>query len=86
MFKFTNEVKILHSEEPVCVRVRKLAMNIVFILCIIQIGASELSLDTLIRVTVGVLDRYHSTCVYLLHTTHQQGECHGKCYNCELLI
>jgi hypothetical protein len=78
MLTFTNKVNVLHSEEPVYVTVRKLVVKTVFAMCIIQIGASEFRLDTVVSVTDGVLDRYHSTCVYLLHDTHQQGEYHDK--------
>jgi hypothetical protein len=46
------------------------------VLLLTPTSGSPFTSDTVVRVTVGVLDRYHSTCVYLLHTTHQQGECH----------
>jgi hypothetical protein len=56
----------------------QIVMSIVFTICIIEFGATEFPLDHLISVTVGVLDQYHSTCVYLLHSTHQQGKCHNR--------
>jgi hypothetical protein len=49
-------------------------MRILIILYIIQVGDSQFSLNTYVSITVGVLKHYHSTCVYLLYSTHQQGE------------
>lgn len=50
-------------------------MIIAFIMCIIPLGASQFPLAGLVSVTVAVMDRYHSACVYLFHCTHKQGEC-----------
>jgi hypothetical protein len=55
----------------------KLSMWVILpVLLLTPISALPFTSDTVVSVTVGVLDRYQSTCVYLLHTTHQQGECH----------
>jgi hypothetical protein len=75
MFTFANKARLLRSGEKACVTVCQLAMNILLTLCIIPVGASELPLNSLISATLGVMDRYHPTCIYLLHSTHQQGEC-----------
>ncbi|PNF35911.1 hypothetical protein B7P43_G06973 [Cryptotermes secundus] len=45
---------------------------ILLVLLITPISALPFASDMVGRVTVGVLDRYQSTCVYLIHTTHQQ--------------
>jgi hypothetical protein len=50
-------------------------MRILFIFCIIQVGGFQYSLNTLVNVTVSLLKHHHSTCVYLLHSRHQQGKC-----------
>lgn len=50
--------------------------KILFLLCLTHVNASWFTSDTAISVTVGVLDKYHSTCVYLLQSTRQRGECH----------
>jgi hypothetical protein len=56
----------------------KLSMWVILLVLLLKvISASPFTSDTVVSVTAGVLDRYHSTCVYLLHTRHQQGECHG---------
>jgi hypothetical protein len=81
MFTFANKARLLRPGEHTCVTVRQLAMTILFTVCIIPVGASELPLNSLISVTLGVLDRYHPTCVYLLHSTHQQGECFTFSFN-----
>lgn len=52
-------------------------MRILFIFCIIQVGDFQYSLNTYVSVTVSVLNHHHSTCVYLLHSTHQQGQYHS---------
>jgi hypothetical protein len=49
-------------------------MRLLFIFSIIQVGDFQFSLNTLVSVTVSVLNHHHSTCVYLLHSTHPQGE------------
>jgi hypothetical protein len=49
-------------------------MNILFLMCIIEMGASQFPLDGQIAVTVGVMDQYRSTCIYLFGSTHVQGE------------
>lgn len=49
-------------------------MRILFIFCIIQVGEFQYSLNTYVSVTVSVLNHHHSACVYLLHSTHQQGQ------------
>jgi hypothetical protein len=44
---------------------------ILLVVLLTPISASPFTSDTVVSVTVGVLDRYHSTCVYLLHSGHQ---------------
>jgi hypothetical protein len=39
-----------------------------------HVETSEFSVDTMVTITVGVLDRYLSSCVYLLYATHQRSE------------
>ncbi|KDR11384.1 glutamate receptor ionotropic, kainate 5-like [Zootermopsis nevadensis] len=48
-------------------------MRILFIFCIIQVGDCQFPLNTLVNVTVSLLNHYHSTCVYLLHSRLQHG-------------
>jgi hypothetical protein len=48
--------------------------KILFVILLTHINASSFTSDTVISITIGVLDKYHSTCVYLLHSTHQEGE------------
>lgn len=43
-------------------------------LLMIHVETAEFPVDTMVTVTVGVLDRYISSCVYLLYTTHQRSE------------
>jgi hypothetical protein len=54
--------------------------KILFFLFFTHANASSFTSDTVISITVGILDRYHSTCVYLLQSMRQQGECHDSCH------
>lgn len=40
-----------------------------------HVTTSPLSSDSSVSVTVGIMDRYHSTCVYLLSPQLPQGKC-----------
>ncbi|PSN36474.1 Ionotropic receptor 175 [Blattella germanica] len=46
-------------------------MKLVFILNIMCIKASEFPLDIMTSVTAGVLDRYNTACLYLIHSSSQ---------------
>jgi hypothetical protein len=57
----------------------KLSMKMISLLLLLllaPVNASPFTSDTVVSITTGVLERYHSTCVYLLHDTLQQGQCH----------
>jgi len=49
-------------------------MRILLIFCIIQVGDFQFSWNTLVSVTVSVMNHHHSTCVYLLDDGRHQGE------------
>jgi hypothetical protein len=80
MLTFINQIKIFNLKETVYVinTARKVVMNIVFVMCVVQTETSQFPLDTVYSVTLGVMDRYHTTCVYLLHSTYAQGKFHEK--------
>lgn len=74
--------RLLHLKFTLLEMSEKLPMWVILlVLLITPIGALPFASDMVGSVTAGVLDRYQSTCVYLLHTTHQQGECHHTVAN-----
>jgi hypothetical protein len=54
--------------------------NIILLLSFTRVNMLPFTLDTVVSVSVSVLERYHSKSVYLLHSAHQHGECHGYGY------
>ena len=61
-----------------------LTRNILFVFILAHVNTSSLSLVSSTRVTVGIMDRYHTTCVFLLFPQLQQGEYHDIIANCHL--
>jgi len=56
--------------------------KILFVFFLTRVKAAPLSPDSAIRVTVGIMDRYHATCVFLLYPQPQQGEGHDLISDC----
>jgi hypothetical protein len=48
--------------------------KILFVFFLAHVNTSPLSSDSAISVTVGMMDRYHATCVLLLYPQPQRGE------------
>jgi len=60
------------------------ARKILFVFFLAHVNTSPLSPGSAISVTVGIMDRYHATCVLLLYPQPQQGESYNIISGCDL--
>jgi len=58
--------------------------KILFVFFLAHVNTSTLSSGSAISVTVGIMDKYHATCVFLLYPNLQQGKGQDIIADCDL--